>query len=362
MKKNRIIFIVSALGLIAALASAYLMNRANKVQAPLFTPSVNPYADGIFANGIVESAQSNGSNINIYPEVAATVVKVAVSEGDTVAAGQTLIVLDDTVQRHIVEQQKSQAEATLAAVEELKAQPRKETLATAKAQLDFAAANEKTAQDQFDKQKSSFDIDPRSVSRDALDNAGNAYRAAQANREVARRQYELVRAGAWIYDIRNLQKQYDALSSSAQAAEVLLGKYTIKAPVDGVILALNTSSGNYISNQGVYDTYTQANKPVITMGDKQDYLNVRCYIDEILINRLPPQGSIKAQMSIRGSDIRIPLEFVRIQPYVSPKIALSNQRQEKVDLRVLPVIFRFSKTAEMKIYPGQLVDVYVGHN
>ncbi len=362
MKKNRLIFIISGLGLLAALTSAYVMNRPSKSQAPLFTPTVNPYADGIFANGIIESAQSNGSNVNIYPEVAATVVKVAVSEGDQVKAGQTLMVLDDTTQRLVVEQQKSQADAALAALEELRAQPRKETLAASRAQLELAAANEKTAQDQFDKQQHSFELEPRSVSRDALDNAQNALRAAHANYQVAGRQYDLVRAGAWSYDIRNLQKQYDALNSSEKAASVLLDKYTIKAPVDGVVLALNTSPGSYVSPQGTYNAYTQANTPVIMMGGRQDYLNVRCYIDEILISRLPAAGSIKAQMSIRGSDVRVPLEFVRIQPYVSPKISLSDQRQERVDLRVLPVIFRFSKTSAMKIYPGQLVDVYVGHN
>jgi HlyD family secretion protein len=64
-------------------------------------------------------------------------------------------------------------------------------------------------------------------------------------------------------------------------------------------------------------------------------------------------------MSIKGSDIKIPLEFVRVQPYVSPKIELSNQRQEQVDLRVLPVIFRFKKN-DAPVYPGQLVDVYIG--
>ncbi len=49
-----------------------------------------------------------------------------------------------------------------------------------------------------------------------------------------------------------------------------------------------------------------------------------------------------------------------MQPYVSPKIQLSNQRLEKVDLRVLPVIFRFEPPAGVSIYPGELVDVYIG--
>ena len=57
---------------------------------------------------------------------------------------------------------------------------------------------------------------------------------------------------------------------------------------------------------------------------------------------------------------RVPLTFVRIQPYVSPKIELSDERQERVDLRVLPVIFRFENPKNLNLYPGQLVDVYVG--
>jgi HlyD family secretion protein len=69
---------------------------------------------------------------------------------------------------------------------------------------------------------------------------------------------------------------------------------------------------------------------------------------------------MNAQMFIRGTNIRIPLQFVRVQPYVSPKIQLSNQRTERVDVRVLPVIFRFEKPKKLFIYPGQLVDVYVG--
>ena len=74
-------------------------------------------------------------------------------------------------------------------------------------------------------------------------------------------------------------------------------------------------------------------------------LAVRCYIDEILIPRLPPPDKLQAQMFIRGTNTKIPLEFVRVQPYVSPKIELSNERQERVDLRVLPVIFRFTPPA-----------------
>ena len=50
-----------------------------------------------------------------------------------------------------------------------------------------------------------------------------------------------------------------------------------------------------------------------------------------------------------GTDLKVPLEFIRVQPYISPKIELSNQRQEQVDLRVLPVVFRFEKKTPRSI-------------
>jgi HlyD family secretion protein len=268
--------------------------------------------------------------------------------------------MDDSVQRATTEQQKSQAEAAGALLEELKAQPRKESLEVAKAQVESSNASLKTAQDQLDKQKKSYELNPKSVSKDALDNAENAVRVAKSNLEVARKQYELTKAGAWIYDITNQEKQYNALSKAYTASNSLLAKYTIKAPVDGVILSIKAAVGSYISPQGIYDTYTQGFSPVIVMGSAQNYIGVRCYVDEILIHKMPQASHMNAQMFIRGTDIRIPLDFVRVQPYVSPKIELTNQRTERVDVRVLPVIFRFERPKDLNIYPGQLVDVYIG--
>lgn len=96
------------------------------------------------------------------------------------------------------------------------------------------------------------------------------------------------------------------------------------------------------------------------MGTAKGTLGVRVYVDEILIPRLPPPEKIRAEMSIRGSTTKVPLSFVRLQPFVSPKLQLSNQRQEKVDVRVLPVIFRFDPPPGMQLFSGQLVDVYLG--
>lgn len=357
---NRVVFAVSALGLAGALFGAWFFRVESNAQPPVFHPAPNPYASGIYANGIVESYQSNGANINIYPDVSGAIRRILVNEGDDVAAGTALLAIDDTVQRAVAEQEKSTAQAALAQLQMLQAQPRREALAVLEAQLDLAGANLKTARDQLDKQRRAYAIDPRAVSQEVLDNAANAVAAAQAGREVAQRQYDLSRAGAWSYDIANQQRLYEAATRAWQGASALLDRFTVRAPVDGVVLALNAAVGSYVSPQGVYDTYTQGVKPLLVMGARQDYMAVRCYIDEILISRIPPPGHIQAQMSLRGTDVRVPLEFVRVQPYVSPKIVLSDQRQERVDLRVLPLIFRFRYQRDLHVFPGQMVDVYVG--
>jgi HlyD family secretion protein len=320
--RNKLLFALAIIGILAGFVSAYIYGIKAKAQPPAFTPASNPYEKGIYANGIIESPQASGENINIYPEVPGVVTKILIAEGQHVKAGMPLLMLDDSVQRAATDQQKAQAES-------------------AKEQIGLAKANLKSLKDTLDKQKKSYDLDPRSVSKDTLDTAQNAVEVAKENLSVA-------------------LKQYEASVKAYQAANVLLSKYVIKAPSDASALSINTAVGSYITSQGTYDTYTGSQDPPIVMGDSQDYIGVRCYVDEILIHRLPKPAQMHARMFIRGTEINVPLEYVREQPYVSPKIELSNQRTERVDVRVLPIIFRFAKQKDILLYPGQLVDVYIG--
>jgi HlyD family secretion protein len=357
--RNKIILAISLIGILAGMGTAIYFGIGKPPLPPAFSPVSNPYGSGIYAEGIVESAQSSGENSNLYPEVAGTVKEILVAEGQQVKAGDPLLRLDDSIQRATTEQIGSQAEAAKALLEELRAEPRKETLDVATAQVAAAQAALKTAQDTLQKDQTAYQMDPRSVSKDALDSAVNAAAVAKANLDVATRQYDLTKAGAWVYDVRNQERQTNALEQAHAASSALLGKYTLRAPRDGVVLSINTIVGNYASPQGAYDTYTQGADPVITLGSSPASLNVRCYVDEILVPRLPAGAQIKAQMSVRGTAIKVPLQFVRVQPYVSPKIELSDQRQERVDVRVLPVVFRIAKPANVNLYPGELVDVYI---
>ena len=199
-----------------------------------------------------------------------------------------------------------------------------DSVQTANAKL--AEANLKLARDQYDKDRASYDLDPKSISKNVLDMADDT----------------VIQAAA-----------------ALKAANALLQYYSVRAPVDGVVLAVNAAVGGYVSSDGNYDTYTELFDPVMVMSGPQDYLDVRCYVDEILVSRLPSKWHIQAEMQLMGTDIKVPLEFVRVQPYVSPKIELSNEKQEQVDLRVLPVIFRFQKQ-DAPVYPGLMVDVFIG--
>jgi HlyD family secretion protein len=358
--KNKLVFAIAVVGILSGCVAAFLFARTTPPLPPVFAPVSDPYAKGVYAEGIVESVQSSGENINIYPEVSGTVKEILVTEGQEVRKGSPLVLIDDSIQRATTEQQKSAAEAAHAMLEELRAEPRRETLDVNEAQVISAQAAVKTAQDELTKQKAAYEIDPRSISKDALDSAINAEAVAQANLEVAQKQRDLTKAGAWIFDIRNQERQYNALQKAYLSSSALLSKYTLRASTDGVVLSITTIVGAYVSPQGAYESYTQAMNPVLVLGTPQGNLQVRCYIDEILVPKLPPLAKAKAQMSIRGSDVKVSLEYVRTQPFVSPKIELSDQKQERVDVRVLPVIFKVEKPKNVNLYPGELVDVYIG--
>src|SRR5208283_5199112 len=109
--RNKLLITLAVIGILAGFVSAYVYGIKTKPQPPAFTPASNPYEKGIYANGIIESPQTSGENINIYPEVPGSVAKILISEGQHVKAGITLLMLDDAVQRATAEQQKAQAES-----------------------------------------------------------------------------------------------------------------------------------------------------------------------------------------------------------------------------------------------------------
>ncbi|HMZ82037.1 MAG TPA: secretion protein HlyD, partial [Acidobacteriota bacterium] len=55
---------------------------------------------------------------------------------------------------------------------------------------------------------------------------------------------------------------------------------------------------------------------------------------------------------------QIPLEFVRFEPFVIPKKSLSGDSTERVDTRVLQVVYRVVDQSA-PIFVGQQMDVFI---
>jgi hypothetical protein len=63
------------------------------------------------------------------------------------------------------------------------------------------------------------------------------------------------------------------------------------------------------------------------------------------LSRCPAIPKLTGRMFIRETSTSVPLMFVRVPPYVSPKLEQFYEWQERVDMPVQPVIFRFDPGA-----------------
>ncbi|MGC3967315.1 MAG: hypothetical protein QM775_08065 [Pirellulales bacterium] len=58
------------------------------------------------------------------------------------------------------------------------------------------------------------------------------------------------------------------------------------------------------------------------------------------------------------ADVQYDLTFERVEPYVVPKKSLTGDNMERVDTRVLQVIYSVDTTKE-RLYVGQQLDVFI---
>jgi multidrug resistance efflux pump len=137
--------------------------------------------------------------------------------------------------------------------------------------------------------------------------------------------------------------------AAAERAEVDLELLTVRAPIDGTVLQVNVRAGEF-APAGLVTT------PLIVMGNL-DPLNVRVDIDEIDVGLFRPEA--QAFASLRGqAERRASLTFVRIDPIVVPKKSLTGAATERVDTRVLRVVYALPPDT-LPAYSGQQVDVFI---
>jgi multidrug efflux pump subunit AcrA (membrane-fusion protein) len=155
-----------------------------------------------------------------------------------------------------------------------------------------------------------------------------------------------------------LTRHHTALTAEAQLAQAQadlmaaitdLERLTILAPVDGQILQLKTHLGEF-AQAGVLA------QPLILLGSVTP-MCVRVDVDENDAWRVR-SGSVATGYLRGNKDINVPLKFVRFEPYVIPKVSLTGESTERVDTRVLQVIFSFDR-GDKPISVGQQMDIYI---
>lgn len=129
----------------------------------------------------------------------------------------------------------------------------------------------------------------------------------------------------------------------------LLDRCLVRAPISGSILQINTRPGEYLAPGS-------PNAPLVL--GSMDEFQVRVEVDEQLAPRVHANARAVAFRKGAGTDA-ITLEFVRIEPYIIPKRNLTGDSNERVDTRVLPVIFRLRPAPGLQAYVGQQVDVFI---
>jgi multidrug resistance efflux pump len=178
--------------------------------------------------------------------------------------------------------------------------------------------------------------------------ADQEYRMAQARLAQARAELKLLQAGAWEYEKQQAQAAVDRAAAERDLAQTNVDLRTVRAPVDGEVLQVNVRPGEFVA--------TFAAQNLIVLGNTQR-LHVRVDIDENDIPRLQPNAAAVALLKGR-SDITFPLTFVRVNPFVIPKRSLTGESTERVDTRVLQVIYAID-TEHRTLYAGQQLDVFI---
>jgi HlyD family secretion protein len=277
-----------------AFAGATLVKHLPQ-RAPTEAPTPPPESPFSERVAAVGLVEANTENVAIGTHIAGIVAQVCVSAGQHVSAGDVLFEIDNRHLRAQLDLQRAALAVADAELADLKNQlSRSERLAAQKV-----------------------------ISPDELDRRRFAVRTAEAR---------VAQAGAAI-----------------KASETEIARSRVTAPVDGQILKLNVRAGEFAAAGTMPE-------PLLLLGQLEP-LHLRVDVDEQEAWRVKPRA--KAAAAVRGNPAQqTPLEFVRFEPYVTPKRSLTGASDERVDTRVLQVIYRF-KPAGFPIHVGQQMDVFI---
>lgn len=340
-------FVLPLIGLcLLGFAGWYVWNTRPKSETtpPPLIPSRSPFARTLAGSGVVE-AQSE--NIAVGSPTPGVVVEVLVTVGDSVTAGAPLFRLDDRELRGELAVRKAMASQARSELIRLEAEPRQEKIPPLVAGLNEARAALLTAADGRRRGEETFS--QKATTEQDLIAKRDAEAYAQAAVDKAQAELNLAEAGSWEYDRDVSRAAVSRAEAEVQKMESDIDRLTISALTSGKVLQVNIRPGEFVG--------APPGQPLVLLGDV-DRLHIRVDIDEFEISRFDP-AAVASASPRGGLQVAIPLSFVRVEPFVVPKKSLSGDNTERVDTRVLQVIYACQPQVQTPLFVGQQVDVFI---
>jgi HlyD family secretion protein len=332
---------LALLGFALAIWTVFMGARPVPAGAPIAQPARAPFESYMAGAGLVESSSEN---IEAATPVPGLVIEVLVEVGKPVKAGAPLLRLDGRDIQAEIEVRKSLLATARLKLDRVKSLPRPEDVPPFEARVRAFEADAENAKDQLKRVEAM--PDKRAMSEEDLSRRRFASLTAEARAVEARSQLTLLKAGAWAPDIAVAEGEIAGAEAQLRASEVALERLTVRSPIDGEILQVNVRPGEYALTAS----------PLVVLGNTET-LHVRVDIDENDAWRFKPGAAAIAY--VRGNrELNTKLEFVRVEPFVVPKRSLTGSSIERVDTRVMQVLFKFPKTA-LPVYVGQQMDVSI---
>jgi multidrug resistance efflux pump len=319
MKSLTLPSIAAAILAVSVISIVRSQPHATSTNPPLPPPS-STFPECVAAVGLIEP---KSENIAIGVPLSALVEKVFVKPGDQVTAGTPLIQLDTRA----LSAQRLKAEADAASLD---------------AAIPTASANIQSARATLSEAEAVL----------AMAESLPAAAARLSREEMTRRRSTRDAAAARLTSAESSLAAARAAAAAAHAATAVITtditRSTILAPIDGHILQVRIRPGEFAASP--------ASSNLILMGDLS-HLHVRVDVDEHEAVRV--RDGAPASAVVRGHHLsRQSLVFVRFEPCVIPKVSLTGSANERVDTRVLQVIYRIDQPTA-RLFPGQQMDVFI---
>jgi multidrug resistance efflux pump len=328
-----------------AFAVMFLAEAGEKMPEvpPPIQPAENPFPNTVAGAGMIEAQTEN---IAVGSPVPGIVVEVPVKVGQKVKAGDSLFRLDDRQLKAELDVRKAMLTDAKVALGRLEAMPRPEELPPAEAAVREAKADWENWEQQWARGEKL--LTDRAISQEEfVERKQSAVQARERyNRAVA--DYNLLKAGSWELDRQVAQSAIDRAQAQVDQTKMEIDRLIVRALVDGEVLQVNVRPGEFVG--------APPDQPLIVLGNVQQ-LHVRVDIDEYDIPRFVPEAPARATLKGQPDDF-FPLTFVRLEPYVVPKKSLTGDNTERVDTRVLQVIYSIDPRGK-RLFVGQQLDVFV---